>query len=296
MLSIRSFSELKKHLINNSKAKKMVVVNPVDSHSINAVVAAAASGIVEPILIGNISDMHIKGKNLPFRMIDCSDLSLASSMAVEMLKNDEADILMKGMVNTDVVLRAVLNKEKGIVPYGNVVTFIAAMEIPTYPRLLFVTDPAVIPAPNLRQRTTMIQYAIGMAHQFGIKKPKVALIHGTEKKNMKLPFMADYIAILEQNRLGAFGDAVIDGPLDLFLALDKELGAIKNVQTPVLGEADILIFPGFDSANIFYKSMMTFAGAQMGGILFGTEKPVVLTSRSDSEVSKFNSIALACLM
>jgi phosphate butyryltransferase len=296
MLSIRSFSELKKHLITNSKAKKMVVVNPVDIQTINAIVAAAASGIVEPILIGNISEMQIQDKNLPFRMIDCSDLNLASSMAVEMLKNDEADILMKGLVNTDVILRAVLNKEKGIVPYGNVVTFIAAMEIPLYPRLLFVTDPAVIPAPNLRQRTAMIRYAIGMAHQFGIKKPKVALIHGTEKKNLKLPFMADYVEILEKHRQGDFADAVIDGPLDLFLALDKELGAIKNVNTAVMGDADILIFPGFDSANIFYKSMMTFAGAQMGGILFGTNKPVVLTSRSDSEASKFNSIALACLM
>jgi phosphate butyryltransferase len=199
-------------------------------------------------------------------------------------------------VNTDVILRAVLNKEHGIVPYGNVVTFIAAMEIPSYPRLLFVTDPAVIPAPNLRQRTAMIHYALGMAHQFGIAQPKVALIHGTEKKNMKLPFMADYVQILENARQGAFGDAVIDGPLDLFLALDKELGAIKNVTSPVMGDADILIFPGFDSANIFYKSMMTFAGAQMGGILFGTDKPVVLTSRSDNEASKFNSIALACLM
>ena len=274
----------------------MVVVNPADPQTINAVVAAAEAGIVEPIFIGNINDMKIPDKTLPFRMIDCNDLNIASTKAVEMLKNNEADILMKGLVNTDVILRAVLSKEKGIVPYGNVVTFIAAMEIPSYPRLLFVTDPAVIPAPNLRQRTAMIQYAITMAHQFGIQKPKVALIHGTEKKNMKLAFMADYVEILENSAKGAFGDAVIDGPLDLFLALDKELGAIKNVETPLLGEADILIFPGFDSANIFYKSMMTFAGAQMGGILFGTDKPVVLTSRSDSEASKFNSIALACLM
>lgn len=274
----------------------MVVVNPADPQTINAVVAAAESGIVEPIFIGNINDMQIPDKTLPFRMIDCNELNIASTKAVEMLKNNEADILMKGLVNTDVILRAVLSKEKGIVPYGNVVTFIAAMEIPSYPRLLFVTDPAVIPAPNLRQRTAMIQYAITMAHQFGIQKPKVALIHGTEKKNMKLAFMADYVEILENSAKGAFGDAVIDGPLDLFLALDKELGAIKNVETPLLGEADILIFPGFDSANIFYKSMMTFAGAQMGGILFGTDKPVVLTSRSDSEASKFNSIALACLM
>jgi len=274
----------------------MVVVNPADSQTVSAVAKAAASGIVEPIFIGKISEMESHNKTVPFSMIDCSDLNEASTIAVEMLRNDEADILMKGLVNTDVILRAVLNKEKGIVPYGNVVTFIAAMEIPSYPRLLFVTDPAVIPAPNLRQRTAMIHYAIGMVRQFGIDKPKIALLHGTEKMNLKLPFIPDYVEILKQYRQGSFGDVVMEGPLDLFLALDKKLGAIKNVETQLQGDADILIFPGFDSANIFYKSMMTFAGAQMGGILFGTDKPVVLTSRSDSEASKFNSIALACLM
>ena len=142
----------------------------------------------------------------------------------------------------------------------------------------------------------MIHYAITMAKNFGIKLPKVALIHGTEKLNLRLNYMADYQKILDLYGSGEFSDAIIAGPLDIFLALDKELGKIKNVSTPIPGDADILIFPGFESANIFYKSMITFAHAQMGGILFGTEKPVVLTSRSDSMDSKFNSIALACLM
>lgn len=298
MLAIRSFSELTEHLQKISISKRLVVVNPADSQTKEAIIKATKAGLITPVIIGNPDDINIDQirQQIDFQFIKCNDLVEASAQAVELVKTGNADILMKGLVNTDVILHAVLNKEKGIVAYGNVVTFIAAMEIPQYPKLLFVTDPAVIPSPNIRQRTAMIHYAITMAKNFGIKLPKVALIHGTEKLNLRLNYMADYQKILDLYRSGEFSDAIVAGPLDIFLALDKELGKIKNVATPIPGDADILIFPGFESANIFYKSMITFAHAQMGGILFGTEKPVVLTSRSDSMDSKFNSIALACLM
>lgn len=298
MLALRSFSALTEHLQKISNSKRLVVVNPVDQHTLGAIIKATKSGMISPIMIGNPDhyDMVSIGRKIDFQFIASYDHVEATAIAVEMVKTGSADILMKGLVNTDVILHALLNKEKGIVPFGNVVTFIAAMEIPGYPRLIFVTDPAVIPAPNVRQRTAMIQYAIEMARNFGIQQPKVALIHGTEKMNPKLSYMGDYKRILERAEAGEFGDAVVDGPLDLFLALDKERGQIKNVATPIHGDADIIIFPGFESANVFYKSIITFAQAQMGGILYGTDKPVVLTSRSDSEVSKFNSIALACLM
>lgn len=297
MLSIRSFKELRTHLEKLNGIRKLAVINPTDENTMEAVAEATNIGIIQPVLIGNTEefDLNYFTDLSIIELVRCPDLSEASAIAVEMVKNGHADILMKGLVNTDVLLKAILNKENGIVPFGNVVTFIAAMEIPRYSKLLFVTDPAVIPAPNFRQRSAMINYAIQMARNFGIYKPKVALIHGTEKKNPKLAFMKDYIDILKDAENGLFGDAIIDGPLDIFLALDQELGAIKKVKSDINGDADILIFPGFESANIFYKSMMTFADAQMGGILYGTEKPVVLTSRSDSAASKFNSIALACI-
>lgn len=298
MLAIRSFSALSEHLQMISKSKRLAVVNPADQQTMEAIIRATKAGLISPLIIGDPNEFNLKKieQQIDFQFLACDDLSQSAAMAVEMVKTGEADILMKGLVSTDVILHAVLNKEKGIVPYGNVVTFIAAMEIPDYPRLLFVTDPAVIPAPNLRQRIAMIQYAITMAQNFGISQPKVALIHGTEKLNPKLSYMTDYKKILDRSESGEFGEVIVDGPLDLFLALDKERGQIKNVSTPIHGDADILVFPGFESANIFYKSIITFAHAQMGGVLFGTEKPVVLTSRSDSMESKFNSIALACLM
>ncbi|MDD4489996.1 MAG: phosphate acyltransferase, partial [Paludibacter sp.] len=279
MLAIRSFSELTSHLKQVSKSKKFVVVNPADANSLEAITRAVSMGFASAQIIGNPRDYDIQSleKKQGLQFIDCGDPVAASTLAVEMVKSGEADILMKGLVNTDILLRAVMKKEIGLVPYGNVVTFIAAIEIPGYPKFLFITDPAVIPEPNVRQRTTIIHYAIETAKNFGIRKPKVALMHGTEKMNLKLSFMEDYRKILELGQTGEFGDAIIAGPLDLFLAINPELGKIKQVDTPISGDADILIFPSFVSANIFYKSMVTFAHAEIGGMLFGTEKPVVLT-------------------
>ena len=298
MLAIRSFSELTSHLQQLSQHKKLVVVNPADANSMEAITRAVDMGFVSVQIIGNPEDYDIQllEKQQDIQFIDCRDPVVASTMAVEMVKSGAADILMKGLVNTDILLHAVLKKGTGLVPFGNVVTFIAAIEIPGYPKLLFITDPAVIPEPNVRQRTAIIRYAIDTARNFGISKPKVALLHGTEKMNPKLNFMSDYKKMLELGQANEFGDAIVAGPLDLFLAINPELGKIKQVDTPIAGDADILIFPSFVSANIFYKSMVTFAHAEIGGMLFGTEKPVVLTSRSDSAATKFNSIALACLM
>jgi len=200
------------------------------------------------------------------------------------------------LVNTDVLLRAILDKEKGILQPGKVMTYNAAIEIPNYRKLIFFSDPVVIPSPNLIQRTAMIKYAIQTAYKFGIVKPKIALLHATEVANPKIQYMQDYLDIMQMWREGEFGDVIMDGPLDVFLALDKERGSIKNVPSPVLGDADILILPNFESANIFYKGLALFAGAQMGGLLQGTDNPVVLTSRSESTLSKFYSIAMACLL
>jgi len=248
--------------------------------------------------VASIESPHLFEHNLsPFiHIIDIPDVQVATLEAVRMVKSGEADILMKGLVNTDVLLRAILDKEKGLLPPGNILTYNAALQIPTYHKLVFFADPVVIPSPNITQRIAMIKYAIASAYKFGISKPKVALIHATEVANPKIHYMQDYLDIMQMWRNGEFGDVIMDGPLDIFLALDKERGSIKNVPTPVLGDADILIFPNFECANCFYKGLSLFAGAQMGGLLQGTEKPVVLTSRSESIDSKFYSIAIACLL
>jgi phosphate butyryltransferase len=301
MDSISSFAELTAHLKSINCRKRMAVANAVDTHTLDAVLQAVEMGIIEAFLIGDVASIespHLFEHNLsPFiHIIDIPDVQVATLEAVRMVKSGEADILMKGLVNTDVLLRAILNKEKGLLPPGNILTYNAALQIPTYHKLVFFADPVVIPSPNITQRIAMIKYAIASAYKFGISKPKVALIHATEVANPKIRYMQDYLDIMQMWRNGEFGDVIMDGPLDIFLALDKERGSIKNVPTPVLGDADILIFPNFECANCFYKGLSLFAGAQMGGLLQGTEKPVVLTSRSESIDSKFYSIAIACLL
>lgn len=302
MESISSFAELTAHLKRVNCRKRMAVANAIDSHTLDAVLRAVDMGIVEAYLIGDVASIEsphlFEEHNLsPFiHIIDIPEVHEATLEAVHMVKAGEADILMKGLVNTDILLRAILDKEKGILPAGNILTYNAALEIPKYHKLLFFSDPVVIPSPSLVQRTAMIKYAIATAYKFGIPNPKVALIHATEVANPKIQYMQDYLDIMQMWRNGEFGNVIMDGPLDIFLALDFEKGSIKNVPTPVLGDADILIFPNFECANTFYKGLSLFAGAEMGGLLQGTEKPVVLTSRSESIDSKFYSIAMACVL
>ncbi len=301
MKSISSFAELTSHLQSVNNRKRLAVANAVDSHTLDAVLMAVEKGLVEAYLIGDVAAIEspelFEHNPSPYiHIIDMPDVKQATLEAVRMVREGEADILMKGLVNTDIILRAILDKEKGLLPPGRVMTYNAALEIPGYHKLVFFSDPAVIPSPSLEQRTAMIKYAINSARKFGIEHPKVALIHATEVANPKIHYMQDYLDIMDAWRKGEFGDVIMDGPLDVFLALDKERGSIKNVPTPVLGDADILIFPNFEAANVFYKGVSLFGGAEMGGLLQGPDKPVVMTSRSESVQSKFYSIAIACIL
>lgn len=302
MKAISSFADLTSHLVESKKRKRIAVANAVDQHTLDAVLLAVEAGIVEAYLIGDVAAIespHLYEKPdllTHVHIIDLPEVQEATLEAVRMVKENEADILMKGLVNTDVLLRAILDKEKGLLPAGNILTYNAALEVPAYHKLIFFSDPAVIPYPNLEQRKAMIKYAINTCYKFGIKQPKISLVHATEKANPKIMFMQDYLDILQSWRDGEFGNVILDGPLDIFLSLDKERGGIKHVPSPVLGDADVLIFPDFSCANAFYKGLALFAGAEMGGILQGTTKPCVLTSRSDSTQSKFYSIAIACVL
>ena len=302
MEPIKSFKELTAYLTSgqNAKRKKMAVANAVDDHTIEAVMHAVSQGVIEAYLVGDEKIISEKLKAFEptefVHIVNVPDIQAATEEAVRMVKAGECDVLMKGMVNTDVILRVVLNKEKGLLPAGRVLTYCSALNIPGYHKLAFFLAPAVIPAPTKEQRIEMLKYVLEMARKFGVKQPKVALIHATEKANPKIAFMQDYLDIIELSKTGYFGDCIVDGPMDTFLALDKERGAIKNVPTPILGDADILMFPDFDSANAFYKALVSFAGAGMAGTLQGTEKPVVITSRSDSADMKFYSICMAAML
>lgn len=299
MEQLKSFKQLIQYLHRQSKRKRMVVVNPVDNHTQEALRMALEQGVVQCIMVGNEEQLSqtICANNYPenVEIIHFQDVEEAARHAVLMCRNGEADILMKGLINTDDLLRAVLDKQQGILPAGNVMTHISAVEIPGYDKLLFFSDAAVIPRPTVHQRIEIITYAINVCHQFGIEQPRIALTHFTEKVSAKFPISLDYVNIVELAEAGEFGDVLIDGPMDVKSACEVKSAALKGVASCIEGRADVLIFPNIESGNTFYKTVSLFTKAQMAGMLQGTMCPVVLPSRADSSESKFNSIAFAAL-
>lgn len=298
---IRTLDELEKKVLDLGKKHRIAIAWAQDSNTITAINAAVTKGFAEAILIGNRSEIEkvCRTENINpdlFRIMDSSNEAQASSAAVRMAKAGEADVVMKGLVGTDKFLKAVMHKETGMMLPGAVLSYVCALEVPKYHKLLFISDPAVIPFPDLDQKVAMAGYAIEMAEKFGIEKPKVALIGATEKMSRHFENAVDYAIMCKMADRGQIKNCIMDGPLDIFLACDRKSPEIKGVPTPIDGDADILIFPSIESANPFYKGLMLFAGGELAGLIRGTEKPVVVMSRSESERSKYYCLALACLM
>ncbi len=299
MDQIKSFEQLTTHLQTLKRRKRIAVVCAKDPNTEYAIARALEEGFAEFLMIGDsfTLEKYPMLKKYPelVSKIHIENPDEAAREAVRIVRAGEADILMKGIINTDNLLRAILDKENGLLPKGKILTHLSVMEIPGYDKLLFFSDAAVIPRPSLQQRIEMIWYAIHTCRAFGIKKPRIALIHFSEKVSSKFPNSLDYVNIVELAEGGEFGDVIIDGPLDVKTACEKSSGDIKGIVSPINGEADVLIFPNIEAGNTFYKSLSLFAHAEMAGLLQGPVCPVVLPSRSDSGLSKYYSIAMACL-
>ena len=288
-------------VLTPGKKHTIAVAWAQDPNTIGAIDKAVNAGFAEAIMIGNSGEIKKtcgeKGiDTAKFNIIDIDDEVKASAEAVMLVRTGAADIVMKGLVGTDIFLKAVMDKESGIMLRDAVLSYVCAVEIPDYHKLLFITDPAVIPYPNLEQKVAMAEYAIRMCARFGIEKPKIALIGASEKPSRHFQYSVDYPEMCRMAQNGQIENCTMDGPLDLFLACDKKSNEIKGINTPVGGDADILLFPSLESCNPFYKGLMLFAGGELAGLIQGTQKPVILMSRSESEKSKFYCIALACLM
>ena len=300
MNTIKNFDELLAHLKENNVKKRVAVVWAADEKTPAACAQALEAGFIEAIFVGCEEKLKANEALKPFAdsmtFVDATDADDAAAKAVALVREDKADVLMKGLINTDNLLRAVLNKETGILPKGNVLTHITAASIPGYPRLLFFTDAAVIPYPTQEQRVQQVKYTTSLCHSFGIECPKISLIHCSEKVGGKFfPFTLGYQEIIDAGKNGEYGKCIIDGPLDLKTSCSKESLMKKGIISPIDGEADVLIFPDIEAGNVFYKSITLFAAATTAGMLQGTMAPVVLPSRSDSKESKFNSLAVAAI-
>ncbi|MGN0258573.1 MAG: phosphate acyltransferase [Bacteroides sp.] len=299
MAAITNFDQLTQHLKEHHSRKRIAVVCADDEHTEYAIARALDEGIARFILVGDTSRLApypALRRHAEFvETIHVEQPDEAARMAVRLVHEGKADILMKGIINTDNLLRIILDKEHGLLPQGRVLTHLAMVQIPSYPKLLFFSDAAVIPRPTLQQRIEMIWYAIRACRSFGIEQPRISLIHCSEKVSPKFPHSLDYVNIVQLAEAGEFGDVIIDGPLDVKTSCEKSSSDIKGIVSPINGEADVLIFPNIESGNAFYKTVSLFCHADMAGLLQGPICPVVLPSRSDSGLSKYYSIAMACL-
>ncbi len=284
---------------NGVTRRRVAAVYPHDTHTQEAIEGALRRGFADFILVGRTADLH----TLPFveefadriKIVDVQDSDEAARVAVRIVRDSDADVLMKGKLNTDNLLRAVLNKEEGILPKGHVLSHITVSEVPNRDKLLIYTDVAVIPDPTLVQREAMIGYLVSLCHSLGIDIPRIALIHFTEKVNPKFPVSTDYVTLKQTAADGRWGKVIIDGPMDVPTALEPEAGLIKGIVSPIEGKADCLMFPNIQAANVFYKTLSHFGGATNAGMLVGTQASVVLPSRGDSTEGKLASLALACV-
>ena len=278
MQSIKNLNDMIVFLQQRGDKKRVAVVCANDASTRYVVEKGQEMGFIEPIYVNG------------------DDKDECARRAVALCKSGEADILMKGLVNTDVVLRAILYKETGILRPGHVLTHIAMAEIPKYEKLLFFTDAAVIPIPTKEQRRQQVHYVNYVCHALGIEEPRIALIHCAEKVSEKtFPYTKDYLDIIALAQSGYFGRCIIDGPLDLKTSLDSVSLREKGIHSAIDGQADALIFPDIVAGNVFYKTLTLFGYTKTAGVLQGTRCCCVLPSRADSPESKYYSLALAAI-
>ena len=298
METIKNFDQLVAHLAGRTERRRVAVVCPNDPSTQAAVCRALDAGIIDVLLVGPDADaVQAFGKyGDRVQSFEASDADDAARRAVALVREGKADVLMKGLLNTDQLLRAVLNKQTGILQEGRIVTHLTCAELPEYDKLLFMTDVAVIPKPTEEQRKQQLKYLLRLCRSFGIKEPGVALVNCSEKVDEKhFPHTAEYKRLIQEAEKGKYGECVVDGPLDLKTSLSGKALRKKGLHSPLRGHADALIFPDIQSGNVFYKTITLFCRATTAAVLAGPDVPVVLTSRADDADSKFYSLALACI-
>ena len=297
---ITNFDQMFEQLRSKPK-KRLVAAWAVDDHTISAVYMAVEAGIVEGILVG---DEAMIQKVCQEHNYDLSKLTVVNNpnelksiaQAVDMVNAGEADILMKGLCSTDKYMRGILNKERGLLPPKAVLSHVCVVQHPHYHKLLVISDIAVIPAPDLKQKQAMINYVVSTAKALGVEKPKVAMVTATEQMLPGMPACVEAAMLSKMSDRGQIAGCIVDGPLALNVALCKEAAEIKKLKSEVAGDADCLVFPNIESANVFYKVSGHFCpGVKMAAMVAGAKAPCVLSSRADSTEVKLNSIALAAL-
>ncbi|MCU0378951.1 MAG: bifunctional enoyl-CoA hydratase/phosphate acetyltransferase [Bacteroidales bacterium] len=293
---LRYLSELK-DLLADKPVRRLVLAAAQDLNSLSSVINAARDGFIEPILVGdkeaiqniaNSGNIDISG----VRMIHEPDTDLAVGIAVKMVRSNQADILMKGKVGTSSLLKAVLNKEWGL-RTGSLLSHIAIFEVEAYHKLIAVTDVAMNIAPNLQDKISIVNNSVACLNKLGVDMPKVAVLGAVEMVSENMQATLDAALLSKMNQRDQIKHCLIDGPLAFDNAISLESANHKGIRSDVAGDTDLLLMPDIEVGNVLYKSLVFFAHAKVAAVILGASAPIVLTSRSDSDQAKYDSILLA---
>ncbi len=284
--------------IAKGKPKRRIAVSAAeDEHVLGAIKDAVKENIVEPILVGNtqkIKDIagHI-GLNLNgIEIIDEPNPALSCRKAVQIVREGNAQVIMKGLVSTADFLRAILNKEAGL-RKGDMLSHVGFFDPKTYHKVIALTDAAQNIAPTLPEKITIINNAVEVFQHLGFPNPKVAMLAAVEVVNPKMESTLDSAVLTQMNRRNQIKGCIIDGPLSMDIAVSKESADHKGLVSEVAGDADMLVVPNIEVGNVLYKTLTYLSGASVAAMIMGASVPIVLTSRADSDRSKLLSIALA---
>ena len=296
---VKNFDELLKLAVEKGP-KRISVACAQDDDVLKAIKEAYDRGIVNGYLVGDEAEIRKIASEISlnlsgFEIINILDMAEASLKAVELVSSGKADLVMKGLVDTSIILKAVLNKEIGL-RTGNVLSHVAIFDVPTYHKILLVTDAAMNIAPDVNAKKQIIENSLVVTKALNIEMPNVGIIAAKEKVTESMPATVDAGELVKMNKEGLLTGCAVGGPFALDNAVSKEAALIKGIKDPMAGDVDVLLCPTIEAGNVLYKALNFLANAKSAGIIVGAKAPIVLTSRADSDESKLNSIALGVLM
>ena len=276
------------------------VAHPCEASALTGALDAARLRLIQPILVGPSAKIAAVAKECGLaldgiRVVDVPHSHAAATRAVELVRAGEAEVLMKGSLHTDELMSAVVSKELGL-RTGRRISHVFLMDVPTYPKVLIITDGAINIAPTLEDKVDIVQNAIDLARSLDVALPKVAILSAVETVTSKMQSTIDAAALCKMAERGQITGGLLDGPLALDNAIDLTAAKIKKIESPVAGRADILVVPDLEAGNMLAKSLSFLAGADAAGIVLGARVPIILTSRADSLMARRASCAVAVLM
>jgi phosphate acetyltransferase len=276
------------------------VAHPCDESSLRGAVEAAEMGILQPILVGPVEKIKAVAVQFGldisrFELVDTPHSVASAEMAVQLIREGRADLLMKGSLHTDELMAAVVRNGTGL-RTARRISHCFIMDVPSIDRAVIITDAAINIFPTMEDKVHIIQNAIDMAISLGVNQPKVAILSAMETINAKVPSTVEAGALCKMADRGQITGGILDGPLALDNAIDLNAAKIKKIDSPVAGMADILVVPDLEAGNMLAKSLTFMANADAAGIVLGARVPIILTSRADSVMTRLASCAVAALV